>query len=240
MTAIVLVHGAFHGAWCWKKLLPALAARGQRTIAPDMPGSGDDQTPPEKVTFAACVERIDSAIAAETEPVLLVGHSLGGMAISAFAEAYPERLRRIVYLASLIPKDGKSVISMLGAMKDPNDPEPTHDPLGGILQPVPYDKVGERYYNDCSPEDAEFAVSRLRPQPNGLRLNPIHLTAERFDRVPRSFIGCTLDRAQPPYRQKATVARTPCDHVLSLPTGHSPFLSAPEALADMLTKLAAS
>ncbi len=79
MATYVLVHGAFHGAWCWTKLTPELEARGHRAVAFDLPGGGEDKTPIEQVTLDAYVERVVETVAQESERVILVGHSLGGI-----------------------------------------------------------------------------------------------------------------------------------------------------------------
>jgi hypothetical protein len=100
------------------------------------------------------------------------------------------------------------------------------------------DQVEALYYNDCSAEDIAYAKGRLCEQSNAPRVTPVHLTADRFGRVPRAFIGCTLDNANTPAMQKANLALFPCDPVITLPTSHSPFFSDPALLADKLAKLA--
>ena len=94
MSTFVLVHGAFHGAWCWYKVVAALEARGHRAIAPDLPGHGLDRTPMEKCNLGLYVSTVVAAIETEKEPVVLVGHSLGGLTVTQVAERVPERVRK--------------------------------------------------------------------------------------------------------------------------------------------------
>ena len=86
MSTFVLVHGAFHGAWCWYKVIAGLEAAGHRAIAPDLPGHGLDRTPMETCTLDRYVSTVVAAIEAAEEPVVLVGHSLGGVTVSQGAE----------------------------------------------------------------------------------------------------------------------------------------------------------
>jgi pimeloyl-ACP methyl ester carboxylesterase len=242
VTAFVLVHGAFHGAWCWIKLQTALERRGHRVHALDMPGCGEDRTPLAHVKLDSYADRIVAALnAIEGKPVALIGHSLGTMAVSVAAERLPHRIDHLVFLGGCIPRNGMSMYSLLQLIDAPNEPirpmPPPGDPWSALAQEPPLDRVVELYYNDCAPEDVAYAMSRLRPQANAPRVTPLTLTTDRFGSVPRSFIGGSLDKANTIARQRATLALDPCERVYSLPTGHSPFFSAPDELADLLCAL---
>ena len=121
MSTFILVHGAWHGGWCWRHIAPLLRARGHEVHAPDLPGHGDDPAP-------ASAQTLDSYAAADRRPcldscsgeVVLVGHSLGGLVISAVAEAQPERLRRLVYVTAFLPRDGDSLVRICSV--DPDNP----------------------------------------------------------------------------------------------------------------------
>src|SRR5713101_7587513 len=104
MSTYILVHGAWHGAWCWQKVTPLLELAGHMVIAPDLPGHGNDLTPLAAVTLASSVQCITDIIDAipEKEEIILLGHSLGGMVISQGAEARAERIQRLVYLSALL------------------------------------------------------------------------------------------------------------------------------------------
>jgi pimeloyl-ACP methyl ester carboxylesterase len=104
---IVLVHGAAHGAWCWEMLAPLLEAGGYEVDTLDLPGLGDDLTPPKDVTLQSYIDRVVQVVSAKPGKVLLVGHSMGGAPISGAGEAVPERVGRLVYLAAFLPKNGE-------------------------------------------------------------------------------------------------------------------------------------
>ena len=97
----MLVHGASHGGWCWEKVVPLLEANGHRVCAPDLPGLGNDPTPPANVTLADNVEKLSRLLDKMDEPVVLVGHSLGGITVSALAEARRRKLKAVVYLCAI-------------------------------------------------------------------------------------------------------------------------------------------
>ena len=238
MATFVLVHGAFHGAWCWTKLVPELERRGHRAIAFDLPGGGDDQTPIEQVTLDAYVARVVEMIAREAEPLILVWHSLGGMSITVAGERVPDRIRKLVYLCAFILRDGESLYTLL----DPTAPADSGPPKGSswdiVVSPVPTATVPKIFYNGCSEADIAYALERLRPQANAPRLTRVSLTPERFGRVPRAYIETTDDQAVSLETQWSMVANSPCAEVRSLATGHSPFFSAPTALAEALASLA--
>lgn len=238
MATFVLVHGAFHGAWCWAKLAPELAARGHRAVTFDLPGGGDDHTPIELITLDSYAARVTEEISRQSESVLLVGHSLGGISISAAAERVPDRVRLLVYLCAFILRNGESLYTLL----DPTAPADSVPPKGSswdiASSPVPGDAALNYFYNGCPAESIAFARARLRPQAIAPRITPLSLSDDRYGRVPRAYIECTDDQAVSLDMQRRMVANSPCEKVLSLPTGHSPFFAAPGKLADALASLA--
>lgn len=237
MAIFVLVHGAFHGAWCWTKLAPELAARGHRAVTFDLPGGGDDTTPLEQITLDGYAARITAEITRQPQPVILVGHSLGGISVTAAAERVSDRIRLLVYLSAFILRDGQSLYTLL----DPEAPTDSVPPKGSswdiVSSEVPHERAREIFYNGCSDEDVAFALARLKPQANAPRLTRVSLSAARFGRVPRAYVETLDDKAVPIEMQRGMIANSPCEKVLSLPTGHSPFFAAPGKLADALASL---
>ena len=106
---IVLIHGAAHGAWCWEEVVPLLRARGFEVTAPDLPGLGADTTPPKDVTMESYIQRIVEAVGDIGPPVLLVGHSMGGLPISEAAERIPSRISKLIYLTAVLPQSGEKL-----------------------------------------------------------------------------------------------------------------------------------
>ena len=106
IATFVLIHGAWHGGWCWDKVKPILEKNGHTVVAPDLPGHGEDKTPIADVSLAAYTERVCEILDQQSEKVILVGHSLGGLSISQAAELRPENIEILVYLSAFLLKDG--------------------------------------------------------------------------------------------------------------------------------------
>jgi len=102
MSTFVLIHGAWHGAWCWKKIIPLLEKEGHKVEAPDLPGHGSHIVPIAEISLQLYVNHVCKVIDSQTEPVILVGHSLGGCAISQAAEKRTEKIKTLVYLSAFL------------------------------------------------------------------------------------------------------------------------------------------
>jgi pimeloyl-ACP methyl ester carboxylesterase len=238
MATFVLVHGSWHGAWCWHRVVPELEALGHRVLAPDLPGHGDDATPLAQLTLAAYAESVASVIRGTTEAVVLVGHSFAGIVISQVAELIPERISRLVYLAAFLPANGQSLSRLATADRD--NPVATSSILSADQQLIrlDLDKVQTLLYTDCPDSDIALARQRLCAEPVTPFVTPVAITAGRAGSIPRSYIECLNDIAIPLWFQRQMQAGMPCDPVHALPTGHSPFFSTPTALARLLADTA--
>jgi len=239
LATFILVHGAGHGGWCWEKVQPILESHGHKVCAPDLPGLGKDPTPPANVTLADNVEKISRLLDKMEEPVVLVGHALGGVTISQTAEARRRRIKALVYVCGLMPPSGKASREMTAG-----DPEilfrrSREVSPDGLTYTFARAQLPALFYQDCSPEDRYRAMERLRPQPISISTTPLTLTEERYGSVPRWYIECTLDNAIRIGRQRAMVKTLPCK-VITMECGHSPFYSNPEELVEHLEAIAAS
>jgi len=231
---IILVHGAGHGAWCWEELGPLLAADGFDVVAIDLPGLGADRTPPREVTLDGYRAAVVDAVVAAPEPVTLVGHSMGGIPISLAAETEPQRIKRLIYLAALMPKDGERLTDLVQADRNPSAAR-TAAPWNqtDALELDPH-MAREIFYNTCSAERAQRAAAQLRPQATRPMYEPVRLSAARWGRVPKTYIVCELDQALPPSKQHWFCERMPGVRKLSMKTDHSPFYSDPQGLAALI------
>jgi pimeloyl-ACP methyl ester carboxylesterase len=238
MATFVLIHGACHGAWCWEKTVPLLEAAGHTAIAVDLPGHGDDPTPIANCTLNASVAAARAAIEAQSEPVVLVGHSLGGLTISQTAETIPERIDTLVYLSAFLLRDGECQRDRLGEIgsrllaniRSPNDDGSAYMFEGPDLK--------EAFYHLSSQADFDRAGERLRPQPTAIGATHLHLTDARFGSVRRVYLECSEDKGLVQPFQELMYTQQPCAKVVKLPADHSPFYSMPDRLAGALTEAA--
>lgn len=230
MSTYVLVHGTWHGKWCWDKVVPLLRQAGHHVVAFDLPGHGQDTTPVSKTSLDLYVERTCEVLAAQMEPVILVGHSAGGLVISQAAERDPTKIEKLVYLTAYLFQDGEYLLQKVPIGAD----SPLVVDEAGTSVTMRADMLKDLLYADCSEDDIERAAPLLVPETITLGTAPVHVTSERFGQVPRVYIECLQDRTIIPALQKQMYTALPCQRVLTLDTSHSPFFSAPEALSELL------
>jgi pimeloyl-ACP methyl ester carboxylesterase len=235
----ILIHGAFHGSWCWELVVPKLEALGHRVSAVDLPGPGNAAKPVGEITLADYVACVRAVVEDSDRRPVLVGHSLGGVTVSATAEALPEKLGALVYLTAALIPDGQSAFGVLS-----DDPESLSkqylllDEDAGVMRIRP-EGAAPSYYSACSPEQQQAAIARLREQPLKPLLEPVSTSRQRFGQLAmyRHFIECTEDRALTLALQRRMYNNVACPHQFTLRTDHSPFYSAPDELVDCLKQV---
>jgi pimeloyl-ACP methyl ester carboxylesterase len=228
---VLLVHGAWHGAWCWRDVVSALAARGVVAEALDLPGHGESQLPMDGLQGDAA--HVRAALDESSRPVVLCGHSYGGCVITEAAAGHAA-VRHLVYLAAFVPDVGESLLGI--AQSDPT-PLPIYRALatnaGGefVIDPL---HATPAFYGTCRPEVAAWATERLGPQ--AARALEETSTRSAWREKPSTYAVCTRDGAIAPSLQRRLAAR--CGRVLEWDSDHSPFLSRPGDVADLLAGLA--
>lgn len=234
MTSFVLVHGSWHGAWCWHELVPRIEAAGHEAVVFDLPAHGVDPTPAEEVTFDDYVTRISAAIDDASGPVVLVGHSMGGHAVTQAAERRSGAIRTLVYLCAFLPGDGQALTDLDLSGHGSVVPQYLRvDEDRGVVD-VDLSGVEDAFYHDCTPAAVALCRSLLRPEPIEPRTVPVDVSDARYGSVGRVYVECTEDRALPLSFQRELQEAVPCEEVRTLETSHSPFLSAPGELAEVL------
>jgi pimeloyl-ACP methyl ester carboxylesterase len=234
----VLIHGGFHGAWCWSRTIPELENLGHEAIAIDIPGHG------ERIHEEATLTGRLGAVLAVLQPGdVLVGHSGGGLEITLAADAAPELVSHVVYLAAALPLEGCLMQEAL-VFRDDGSDETDYD-VTGMLKYLRFDEDGsmafadvdgarELFYHDCDEATARWAFEQLTPERAGdTATTPISVPRFWEADLPRSFIMCLQDRAQPRWLADVTTRRLGVEP-LSIDASHSPFLSRPAELAQLL------
>jgi len=234
-----MIHGAWHGGWCFDHLRAPLEAAGHGMSAPDLPGMGGDMRALAAVSLERWARFVVEAAEALPAPVILCGHSRGGIVISQAAELAPERFAALVYIAAMLVPDGQSLYDMRDSQ--PRDPalEAGLEPVaGGLAVAVAPDVAMAHFCDRSSPADQAMVAARLLPEPVRPLGTPLRLSEARYGRVPRHYIACRHDRTIPFALQQAMQACQPCVTSITLESDHSPFLCAPEALTAALITIA--
>jgi len=240
----ILVHGAWHGAWCWDKVIPLLQAKGHRAIALDLPGHGNDTRPQSEVTLEDYVNAVITTANNHDGKVTLVGHSMAGIVISQVAEKLGhKKVSALIYLDAFLPKDGDSLFSLVDATLKQLPPNTSGKPtlVEGIIVAADYktnsvnpDMAEWLFYHDCSQEDRAFALSRFSSEPVAPLATPVRLTDQVYGTIPKYFILCTDGKDMDKTFLSTNVY---CKKIYRLPSGHSPFLSMPEELVNVITEI---
>ena len=232
---IILLHGSWHGAWCWHKVIPHLEAAGHTVHAPDLPAHGRDwRWLRGRITLKQMAQSVCALLDALDGPVLLVAHSRYGIVISTVAEMRPAKLGGLVYLASYMLRSGERAADFFA--KDKDSLIAPHVQVSKSTITDRLDEVAYRpgLYADCSEADVALAKSLLIAGPSLPAITRLKLTEKRYGSVPRHYIELTQDKAVSPALQKRMIAASPCATVSAIDASHSAYFSRPDELARVI------
>ncbi|MGD9592932.1 MAG: alpha/beta fold hydrolase [Candidatus Berkiella sp.] len=234
MAYYILVHGAWHGAWCWEKVAFMLKQRGHSVIAPDLPGHGNDKTQASNIHLQDYINCIEALVSRAPQEVILVGHSFAGMVISAVNS---EKVKQLIYVAGFLPMHGQSLHDITA-----NIPPSRFIKMMGIdtqnmLLHANVNAMKDYAYQTCENGVFESISSLFSPEPMAPFGEKVHLSENRFSLLPKVYIECLQDKMISIQTQRQMQQTTACE-VYSLDCDHSPFYSAASGLAEILLSLA--
>ena len=192
----VLVHGAWHGGWCWAAVINQLEKLGDRAYAVDLPGHGINYADRSKVTRGDYVNSVADFIEQrDLKNVVLAGHSLGGLTIPGVAAKIPSRIKRVVWVTALVALDGQPIV------------DPATSPLAAAMDTLPersvtIEMMGKEFLdglsNDMAPAVKEFVLSALGPQPISPFIEPVAMAPYFATGIPSGYIVCDDDKTPIP------------------------------------------
>jgi pimeloyl-ACP methyl ester carboxylesterase len=239
MAMFLLIHGAWHGGWCWQKVTPLLRAAGHEVCAPTLTGLGARAhlLSPE-VTLETHVQDVVGVLEYEDcRDVVLVGHSYGGMVITAVADRAADRVAHLVYLDAFVPQDGQAVADLVGPTFSAMLEEQAHAEGEGWRVPAP-PPVPERW-GVTTEADVRWMRPRIGAHPLKAFQQPVRLTNPVAATLPRTFIYCTDKPARDMFAPLAEQLRAETRwRYRELATGHDAMVTAPQAIAALLLELA--
>jgi len=232
MATFVLVHGAWHGGWCWSRVAPLLRDAGHQVHTPTLTGLGEGAAPPTPtVDLDTHVSDVLELLASEdlTE-VALVGHSYGGMVITAVADRAAGRLAHLVYLDAFVPQDGQCVLDLVTPEVAALSREQARTVGDGWLVPA----LPLEFWGVTDAADVEWATPLMRPQPLGTLEQPLGLSGGGAASLPRTYIGTD----HPMLQRFAERARAEGGwRSRHLATGHDAMITKPREVAAMLLEI---
>lgn len=228
---IVLVHGAFENAQVWGHVTARLNADGYKVVTVDLPGRPGNPMTPDKVSLDLYRDAVVKALDSSDRPSVVVGHSFGGIVISAAAEQTPKKVRTLVYLAAYLPHNGDSLVSMAQQDHDAKiGPHLQIQKEKGIAS-IEYSARADLFANG-GPDALRKAIPDLiLDEPLAPLATPVKVSAANFGKVDKVYIHTAFDEVISPAFQMQMVASTPVRVEYTLQTGHTPFLTDPDGLA---------
>jgi pimeloyl-ACP methyl ester carboxylesterase len=234
VAAFLLIHGSWHGAWCWDRVAPLLCERGHEVAAVDLPAHGDDLEPHYRASLGGYARRVRTAASTLKEKPILVGHSMGRMAITQAALEAPHLFSALVYVCAFVPVAGESLFRLV--RRDRQSRVLANTSFGLARVGFAERRAKGTFYEGCSDADADWAIGRLRPEPLWPLLQRV--AGRNGVTLPRGYIECSRDRAISIERQREMALRASLERIVTMDSDHSPFLSASEELADHLHDMA--
>lgn len=237
---LVLIHGAWHAPWCWSRLIPLLEQAGREVHAPCLPGHDPARPASARIAMRHYQQAVADCLDALERPAILIGHSMAGMLIATLAETMPARISRLVFLNAFLPRDGDSIFSLMAMLDATRTPsiarhmQLSKDRLSYSLAP---DIIAGFFYNRTPAALKAEACKRYCSQPS-LPLAARVSLGNAYAGVAKTCVFSHNDHVIPLPLQRHMRRRQSCEEWLQLDCDHSPFFSAPEALAAILAEQA--
>ena len=234
MTSYVLVHGAWHGGWCWSKVASVLSAAGNTVYTPTLSGLSERANLLSRETdLETHVQDVLSVLKTENlTDVVLVGHSYGGMVVTAVADRVSARIARLVYLDAVVPRDGESVLDRVPAQFKARLEEQVK--VSGDGWYIPVGVASPKFLGLERAEDIQWVLPKLTSHPARTFRDAVHLVSN-MAAVPRSYINCIGNQA---LGQPKSMEAEGIDDYYELQTGHNAMVTEPQAVAQLLLEIA--
>ena len=247
MANYVLVHGGWHGAWCWDKVVPLLQAAGHQVYTPSLTGLGEQAallTP--EIGLDTHIQDVAKLIEKkDLQHVILVGHSYSGMVITGVADRVPDRLARLVYLDAAVPRDGQSLADTLPLIGPMLRREANKNGDGWRVNPPRERAHGKgKLFGVTQEPDLSLVRSKVTPQPLKTFIQPVHITHQAaVAAIPHTFIECTRRGVIISLMRRILLRRTLPPNELgwdwrTIASDHDAMIIAPQALTDLLLEMA--
>ncbi|WP_461093073.1 alpha/beta fold hydrolase [Spirosoma gilvum] len=234
----VLVHGAWQAPYAWQSVKDQLVQQGQNVVVVELPGHGTDNTLPITLSMDVYRDKVVGAINALSDNVILVGHSMGGMVVSAVAEKIPSRIDKLVYVGAFLPANGQSLLA-LASTDSTSQLGPALIPSADqLMLDIKTENLASIFIQDGSDAVKKQVVDNYRAEPFIPFTNPVALTPANFGKVAKYYVHTAQDHAVGLNLQKQMVAAAGIKSTYTLNSSHCPFLSMPTEVTTTLQTIA--
>ncbi len=237
----VLVHGAWHGAWCWAGVIRQLEANGDRAFAVDLPAHGANHLDPARATRAGYVDSVVRFIEERNlRDVVLAGHSLGGMTIAGVAERIPERIKRVVFVTALVISEDSSAFEDMGPLMS----ETAAAHIRGLAEgesafTLTAERFRAAFIQDGARGLQDFVLSALVPEPSAPAAEKALLRDFYGAKIPTGYLFCENDLVfDDPAKWRVFAGKLKNPVTRSIPAGHELMFTHPLETARALGELA--
>jgi pimeloyl-ACP methyl ester carboxylesterase len=247
MATFVLVPGAWHGGWCWKRVTALLRAASHEVFAPTLTGLGErSHLAGPNVNLSTHILDVENLLTFEDlERVILVGHSYAGMVITGVAERAPDRLAQLVYLDAFVPEDGQALVDIMApepqqraAMEERVRTE-GHGWSLPSLRPGPWEPFLREHWRITDEADLRWIMARLDPHPYATMTEAVRRANPTAAALPRTYVRCALVPHPHFDRFAATAKRAGSGwRYREVASGHDAMVTAPHEVAALLLELA--
>ncbi|CAN5478543.1 alpha/beta hydrolase [soil metagenome] len=230
----VLVHGAWQAAWVWQDVKTQLESRGQKVIVVELPAHGADTTSPLNVSIDLYRDKVIAAITKINGKIILVGHSMGGVVITAVAEKIPKQIEKLVYIGAFLPANGQSLLDLASTDAQSHLGPALRPADGGLTLDIVTDSIINIFCQDGSAQTKQLVLDKFKKEPAIPFQNKVTLTAAAFGSVDKYYIKTLQDHAVGPDLQSRMITAAGITKVYSIQSGHCPFLTMPDAVTKIL------
>ncbi|SFD49183.1 alpha/beta fold hydrolase [Flavobacterium phragmitis] len=233
----VLVHGAWQAPYVWDEVKANLMKNGNSVIVVELPGHGKDNTPNQNLSLNLYRDKVIEALSKVNGKVVLVGHSMGGMVVTAVAESIPTKISRLVYIGAFLPTSGQAIADIAKTDPDSQLGPTLIEAADHLTLDVKSDELTRLFINDGTAAAKQKVIDNYRAEPAIPFSNAVTLTSQNFGSVEKVYIKTLQDIVISPRLQDQMISKAGIKTIYEINSSHSPFLSQPKAVSDVLIQI---
>ncbi|MCD0465948.1 alpha/beta fold hydrolase [Flavobacterium sp. ENC] len=232
-STIVIIHGAWSSSNDWQHVSEDLTAGGNSVISVNLPGHGTDNTAISVISLKLYVDEVKKAIG-DKQNIVLVGHSFGGIVASQVAEEIAPQIKKIIYIAAYVPKNGESLLSLAKTDAESHVGKNLIVEEKAGIATIKKEGIADVFLADAPAKVAEYVSNNLKPEPLAPLATPVTLTEGKFGKIDKVFVYSLNDHTIGYSLQQKMAKDAGIQRLYALPSSHTPFIMFPHILAQII------